>query len=169
MTLAMGLLPAKKVVALPRRGRHRRHMPWSGAVAELEARVGEIERRLSEFDRRYAALDVISRMRVAVLVSVLIHVIVVFGVTFKMPGPPKPHQLDQPLEVVLVNAKSAAEPVQPDALAQHNLDGGGNTDLDRRASSPLPVIRNDRRTENIAAAAQRVKQLERQTRQLMTQ
>ncbi len=46
-----------------------------------------------------------------------------------------------PLEVVLVNAKSNAKPTQADVLAQANLDGGGNTDADRRAKTPLPVPR----------------------------
>jgi protein TonB len=35
---------------------------------------------------------------------------------------------NQPLEVVLVNAKSKAKPLKADALAQNNLDGGGNVD-----------------------------------------
>jgi hypothetical protein len=43
--------------------------------------------------------------------------------------------------VVLVNAKSKAKPVKAQALAQHNLDGGGNTDADRRAKSPMPLLR----------------------------
>ena len=35
---------------------------------------------------------------------------------------------EPPLEVALVNAKSATKPVKADILAQANLDGGGNTD-----------------------------------------
>ena len=44
------------------------------------------------------------------------------------------------LEVVLVNAKSLTAPVKADAMAQHTLDGGGNTDEKRRAQSPLPAV-----------------------------
>ena len=44
----------------------------------------------------------------------------------------------QSLEVVLVNSKSATRPDKADALAQANLDGGGNTDENRRAKTPLP-------------------------------
>ena len=45
-----------------------------------------------------------------------------------------------PLEVALVNAKTKSKPTQADILAQANLDGGGNTDADRRAKTPLPVL-----------------------------
>ena len=45
-----------------------------------------------------------------------------------------------PLEVALVNAKTVAKPTKADILAQANLDGGGNTDADRRAKTPLPVL-----------------------------
>ena len=38
-----------------------------------------------------------------------------------------------PLQVALVNAKSASKPAKADILAQANLDGGGNTEKDRRA------------------------------------
>ncbi|MCB6183425.1 TonB family protein [Leeia sp. TBRC 13508] len=47
------------------------------------------------------------------------------------------------LEVVLVNAKHKKPPVDAQALAQANLDGGGNTDADRMAKSPLPAMDND--------------------------
>ena len=107
-------------------------------------------------------------MQVAVLVSILIHAIVMFGLTFKMPDLSKFNNLAQPLEVVLVNTKSATRPLKADALAQHHLDGGGNTDANRRAKSPLPVTRDDKAAA-LSAAAKRVEQLERESRQLMTQ
>ena len=44
------------------------------------------------------------------------------------------------LEVALVNAKTGAKPTKADMLAQANLDGGGNTDANRRAKTPLPVL-----------------------------
>ena len=107
-------------------------------------------------------------MQVAVLVSILIHAIVMFGLTFKMPDLSKFNNLAQPLEVVLVNTKSTTRPLKADALAQHHLDGGGNTDANRRAKSPLPVMRDDKAAA-LSAAAKRVEQLERESRQLMTQ
>ena len=42
------------------------------------------------------------------------------------------------LDVVLVNSKSATKPDKADALAQANLDGGGNTDEKLRAKTPVP-------------------------------
>lgn len=108
-------------------------------------------------------------MQVAVLVSILIHAIVMFGITFKMPDLSKFNNLAQPLEVVLVNTRSTTRPLKADALAQHNLDGGGNTDANRRAKSPLPVIRDDKQAAKLSAAARRVEQLERESRRLMTQ
>lgn len=165
----MGLLPVRKVVPLQRRGRHARHAPWRGAVAKIDARVADIERRFAALDRRYAALTTSSRMQAAVLFSLLVHAIVVFGVTFKMPDPSKFNNLAQRLEVVLVNTKSVTRPPQADALAQHNLDGGGNTDANRRAKTPLPVTHDDKKTTELSVAAKRVERLEREARQLMTQ
>jgi len=74
-----------------------------------------------------------------------------------------------PLEVALVNAKTAAKPTKADILAQHHLDGGGNTDADRRAKTPLPVLPMNDPDQQVAVATQRVESLERQTRELMTQ
>src|SRR6476661_4335432 len=42
--------------------------------------------------------------------------------------------------VVLVNSKSRSRPAKADVHAQANLDGGGNTDENRRAKTPLPVL-----------------------------
>jgi protein TonB len=74
-----------------------------------------------------------------------------------------------PLVVALVNAKSASKPVKPDILAQANLDGGGNTEKDRRAKTPLPVAPRETPRQNVQAAAERTKVLENTTREMMTQ
>ena len=165
----MGLTPAKKVAPITRRARHARHAPWSGAVAHLDARVVELERRIAEFDRRFYALTVKTRLQLALLVSIAIHAVVVAGVSFTMPDKNPLSNLQQPLEVVLVNAKSTTKPAHPDALAQANLDGGGNTDAPRRAKSPLPVTREDKHAVDPTLAARRAEQLEQEARQLMTQ
>jgi protein TonB len=80
-------------------------------------------------------------------------------------------QSDQgpPLEVALVNAKTAAKPTKADILAQANLDGGGNTDANRRAKSPLPVLPKNSPEQQVAVATQKVEALEKQTQELMTQ
>ena len=74
-----------------------------------------------------------------------------------------------PLEVALVNAKTTAKPTKADVLAQANLDGGGNTDADRRARTPLPVLPMNNPEQQVTVATQKVETLELQTRELMTQ
>ena len=73
-----------------------------------------------------------------------------------------------PLEVALVNAKSPTKPAKADILAQANLDGGGNTDQNRRAKTPLPVLPKDSAQNDVAIASQKVEALEQQTRELLT-
>ncbi len=74
-----------------------------------------------------------------------------------------------PLEVALVNAKTKDRPTKADILAQANLDGGGNTDANRRAKSPLPVLPKDSATNEITIATNRVQSLERETKELLAQ
>jgi protein TonB len=74
-----------------------------------------------------------------------------------------------PLEVALVNARTTAKPTKADILAQAHLDGGGNTDADRRAKTPLPVLPMNDPDQQVAVATQKVESLEQQTRELMTQ
>ena len=74
-----------------------------------------------------------------------------------------------PLEVALVNAKSKTKPTKAEILAQHHLDGGGNTDANRRAKTPLPVLPKESNSTELAVASQKVETLEKETRELMTQ
>ena len=164
----MGLLPDRKVILLPRRAKHARHAPWQTAVDRLDARVAELERGMEALDRRMIALGKHGRMKVAVGISLLIHLALMFGITVKLPDL-SPPAAQPPLEVTLVNARSQARPQKADALAQANLDGGGNTSARRRAKSPLPVPREDKQGAELALAQKQVEQLERQARQLMTQ
>ena len=103
------------------------------------------------------------------LASIVLHAAVLFGISIRPPDASRLNFNAPPLEVVLVNAKTEREPRQADALAQRNLDGGGNTDVARRAKSPLPVVRKDRMTRVPALASQRVQQLEREAKKLLTQ
>lgn len=74
-----------------------------------------------------------------------------------------------PLEVVIVNSKSRSRPTRAQVLAQANLDGGGNTDEQRRARSPLPTLTDNRPGDDVRDARRRVQELEAQQRQLLTQ
>lgn len=125
--------------------------------------------KFSAFKRALLDMDDLSRFQYAVAASFLVHAIVLFGVTIRPPDLSKLDSAAPALEVVLVNSRSTTRPHQADAVAQHNLDGGGNTDLDRRASSPLPVTRNDKQTTELAMESRRVKQLEIEAQKLLTQ
>ncbi|HUX91363.1 MAG TPA: energy transducer TonB [Gallionellaceae bacterium] len=96
------------------------------------------------------------------------HAFVLFGIGFVLPDPGKSQNFLQPLEVVLVNSKSRSRPLKADALAQHNLDGGGNTTDNKRASSPLPNISDDRQFTQ-EQSTQRLQKLEQQVKKLITQ
>jgi len=74
-----------------------------------------------------------------------------------------------PLEVALVNAKSASKPTKAEILAQAHLDGGGNTDANRRAKSPLPVLPRDSEKTDLSVATQKVEDLEQQAHEMITQ
>jgi protein TonB len=125
--------------------------------------------RRQALQRKWVALDYETRFQYAVLASILLHAIVLFGVTFRPPDLSKLGGLAPTLEVILVNAKSKTRPHNADTLAQHDLDGGGTTDLDLRAKSPLPVTRNDTQTTEVAMESSRRQQLEQEARKLMTQ
>ena len=104
----------------------------------------------------------------ALAVSLAIHAFVLFEVGFKLPDPNKLAKSLQPLEVVLVNSRSSSRPDQADALAQFNLDGGGNTEQDRRAKSPLPTLM-DGKQFTPEQSARRVQELEQEMKRLMVQ
>ncbi|MDA1118580.1 MAG: TonB family protein [Proteobacteria bacterium] len=117
----------------------------------------------------WSGLDHRSRVLTAsVAASLLLHAILL-SVHFKFPKELRWNSSNQTLDVILVNAKSRQRPARVDALAQVDLDGGGDTDQDRRAKSNLPVI--DPRTpgRNLAQTQRRMKALEAQQRKLLAQ
>lgn len=107
-------------------------------------------------------------MAKAVIFSFCLHAFVMFGVGFALPDPSKSKNFLQPLEVVLVNSQSKSRPLKADSLAQNNLDGGGNTTDNKRASTPLPNLRNDKQFTP-EQAKQHLQKLEQQVKKLMTQ
>lgn len=165
----MALKPSRKVVFLPRRAKKERHARWQAAYTGLDARIAELERRFGALKSDASAFPISRNIRAALFVSLALHLAIIFGVGFTTPEAPRPAKAEQSLEVVLVNAKSQTKPVVADALAQHNLDGGGNTDEKRRAQSPLPVLPEQKAEADVKLALRRVEQLEREARQVMTQ
>ncbi|ODU91026.1 MAG: energy transducer TonB [Thiobacillus sp. 65-69] len=110
-----------------------------------------------------------TRMALALLASAAIHGMVL-STQFVKINPRLFEDTNLPMEVVLVNARSTETPLKPDALAQVNLAGGGNTDEDRRLKSPLPASPADQTGASQEAALQaRVADLEQQARALLSQ
>jgi protein TonB len=106
-------------------------------------------------------------MLTAMGISLLLHVIVLLGVTFQFPQP-NLDKIATSLEVILVNNKTPTKPAKTELLAQENLDGGGNTDSNRRAKTPFPVLPKNKPLTNDIAMQQKVKQLEQEAKKLMT-
>jgi len=125
-------------------------------------------RSLADWGDTFMRSDFQTRFQVALLVSFLLHLFVVVGVTMRAPDRSKPAAAPT-LEVVLVNSRTAAAPQKPDYLAQANLDGGGNTDADRRARSPLPVMKHHEPQPEVTVQTRRVEPREQDSRRLMTQ
>lgn len=89
----------------------------------------------------------------ALLLSALAHVVIITSLGFIPPKPKVDKDKAPALDIVLVSAKSREAPKKADALAQANLDRGGNTDADRRAKSPLPPSKNPRSEATVKPSA----------------
>jgi protein TonB len=100
--------------------------------------------------------------------SIVLHA-AVMAVHFKLPDAMRWKSESQPLEVVLVNARTKERPGKADVLAQANLDRGGNVDEDRRAKTPLPVTEPRNPGKDLAEAQRRLQQLEAQQQRLLAQ
>ena len=115
----------------------------------------------------WESLDLSQRVFAAALgLSILLHG-VVLSIHFQFPDAMSKVSPAHLLEVVLVNSKSRSRPVKPDVQAQANLDGGGNTDENRVAKTPLPVLQDTDHGSDVQRAARRVQELEEQQRQLL--
>ncbi len=100
--------------------------------------------------------------------SIVLHAVVLFGITFVVPNPRNMTNDMQTLQVVLVNSKSKTKPIKADALAQHNLDGGGNTENDRVAKTSFPTLKDSQKFTP-EQLAKHVAKLEEETKRVMTQ
>jgi protein TonB len=103
-------------------------------------------------------------MSIAIAASILVHG-ALLAVRFAAPDSFKFKQLDPGLEVILVNAKHDRKPVKAEALAQANLDGGGNA-ASGRSKSPLPDMRRHENGDGMTAIQRRIEELEKQQRTL---
>ena len=119
---------------------------------------------------RTAAATAASReysLLLAIGFSVLVHA-AALSLHFKFPEASRVFQ-DKTLDIILVNSKSARKPTDAQALAQNNLDGGGNTDQERRVKTPLsPSPRQQKGTE-LEQPEKRVQALEAKQKKLLAQ
>lgn len=67
-----------------------------------------------------------------------------------------------------MNSKSSSRPLDADALAQANLDGGGNVVEDRQAKTSLPTLRDDKQFSP-EQAVKRQGDMDNATRRVLTQ
>ena len=104
----------------------------------------------------------------AVGISILLHG-ALLSMHFKFPDSQRWKSANQPLEVVLVNAKTRERPSRPEVLAQSNLDRGGNVDQNRRAKTPLPVTAPPKPGKDLVDAQRRMRELEVRQQRLLAQ
>jgi protein TonB len=108
------------------------------------------------------------RFPVALIVSLIFHAMLLFGIGIALPKLTHTKNPIDTLEVILVNSKSAHRPDQARALAQNNLEGGGNTSEDRHIKTPLPILGEGEKFTP-EQAMKRIEKLEQEAKRLMTQ
>lgn len=106
-------------------------------------------------------------LAIAIGASLLFHALLL-SIRFVPPEALRVAPFDPGLAVILVNARHDAAPLKADALAQANLDGGGNADAGR-ARSPLPDLGRMHDGTQLDRQRQRVAELEQLQRKLLTQ
>jgi protein TonB len=105
---------------------------------------------------------------VGIGISIVAHAFVLLGLGIAMPDggarKEKPH-----LDVVLVNAKHSHAPRQVQALAQANMEGGGNVDTKDLPTTPLPPEHIEQTGDALTDETKRVESLEARARALLAQ
>ncbi|PRC91349.1 TonB C-terminal domain-containing protein [Solimicrobium silvestre] len=104
---------------------------------------------------------------IAIIASLLAHAVLLL-IHFVDPPPLPPVATDPGLDVILVNAKHDHAPLKAQALAQANLDGGGNAD-DGRAKSPIPDMHTSEDGDAIRKTQRRIEELENLQDHLLSQ
>ena len=103
----------------------------------------------------------------AVAASLFLHALLL-SLHFSFPDASRAFQ-DKALDIILVNSRSAHRPSDAQALAQANLDGGGNSEQNRRVRTPLPPAARQQNGNELKQAEKRVRALEAQQQRLLAQ
>jgi periplasmic protein TonB len=106
------------------------------------------------------------RLWLAVGISLAVHALLML-LHFTFPDTSKAMR-EKALDIILVNARSARKPDDPQALAQANLDGGGDTDENRRIKTPLPPTPQQTAGNEIEQMQRRVRELDAQQKKMLT-
>ena len=114
---------------------------------------------MNKYDKRLLAIGICA--------SLALHA-ALLALRFEPPVAERSAPFNTGLSVILVNAKHDHAPMQPDALAQANLDGGGAAEVGR-ARSPLPDLGRMNEGAQLESQRQRVTELERTQRRLLSQ
>ena len=122
---------------------------------------------VGDISRASATLLALPPLALGIGVSLFLHA-TALTLHFKFPEASNSMR-EKALDIILVNAKSARKPGDPQALAQANLDGGGNTDENRRAKTPLPPTQQVVTGSDVQQMQRRVRELEALQQKIMTQ
>jgi len=104
-------------------------------------------------------------LTIGAMVSASLH-LALLNVHFIQPTPASLAPLDSRMEVILVNAKTDKKPVNPDVVAQHNMEAGGDRD-EGRATSPVKATNKVEDGDALVRKKRKVADLEETQRQLM--
>ena len=107
------------------------------------------------------------RLWLAIATSLAVHGLLM-TLHFSFPDASKAMR-EKALDIILVNAKSAKKPTHAQALAQANLDGGGNTDENRRLKTPLPPTPQQTSGTEIERMQRRMRELEVAQQKMLTE
>ncbi|MGH8507883.1 MAG: energy transducer TonB [Gammaproteobacteria bacterium] len=108
----------------------------------------------------YPTVTPADRLTLTLCFALVVHAIVILGVSFAPPDRPAPRY--DSLDVILVQSRSTRGPDKADFLAQANLVGGGESERKLRPATPFAAPFPEQRADIVAApppgAASRLKQ-----------
>jgi periplasmic protein TonB len=109
----------------------------------------------------------LTTLQLTLIISVLVHA-GLLTVRFVDPEAFDRVLKDSPLEVILVNSRTAEAPVKAQAIAQAHMAGGGNIERGR-ATSPLPSTAQARWGDFLEEEERRVEAMKTQQQRMLTQ
>lgn len=84
----------------------------------------------------YPQITPSDRLGLTLFFALVIHALIILGVTFRADLLTVPQNKHPPLEITLVHQRTEVAPEDAELLAQTNLDGGGSQEAERRPQSP---------------------------------